>query len=34
MRIAKGNSVKVNAEISKNVDQMIKDYQSTKAKRF
>ena len=34
MRIAKGNSVKVNAEISKDVDQVIKDYQSTKQKRF
>lgn len=34
MRIAKGNSVKVNAEISKDVDQIIKDYQATKQKRF
>jgi hypothetical protein len=34
MRIAKGNSVKVNAEIPKDVDQIIKDYQATKAKRF
>ena len=34
MRIAKGNSVKVNAEISKDVDQIIKDYQATKQKRY
>ena len=34
MRIAKGNSVKVNAEISKDVDQIIKDYQETKRKRY
>mgnify|MGYP003537590491 CR=1 FL=1 len=34
MRIAKGNSVKVNAEIQKDVDQIIKDYQATKQKRF
>jgi polyhydroxyalkanoate synthesis regulator phasin len=34
MRIAHGDSVKVNAEVSKDVDQIIKEYQSTKAKRF
>lgn len=34
MRIAKGNSVKVNAEISKDDDQIIKDYQATKQKRY
>jgi len=33
-RPANGDSVKVNAEVSKHVDSIIREYQSTKAKRF
>lgn len=33
-RHANGESVKVNAEVSKHVDSIIREYQSTKAKRF
>lgn len=33
-RPANGESVKVNAEVSKHVDQVIRDYQIAKTKRF